>query len=223
MTHCAYRSRVRVGHQTATGPATPTRSHERWGRVEATRTALGEALVMHRRTRVRFPPPPPRGLRRLCGDPSQNDEPPRTGTSGAVLLSSGISRPDASGSRSPRDARGFRTPQSRGRLRRRGGLGVRVSYQEPPPPQPPPPSTSPGEDRRRVPVWGARALPAQPADLVVRTRGPLAVRVSLDVGVKPKVAPQGLPSHRPNLGVTDPAGKGATARRARRAPPVPRC
>src|SRR5688500_15344204 len=59
MTHCACRSRVRVGHQTATGPATPTRSHERWGRVEAPRTALGEALVMHRRTRVRFPPPPP--------------------------------------------------------------------------------------------------------------------------------------------------------------------
>jgi hypothetical protein len=41
----------------------------------------------------------------LCGDPSQNDEPPRTGTSGAVLLSSGISRPDVAGSRSPRDAR----------------------------------------------------------------------------------------------------------------------
>src|SRR4051794_7135454 len=58
MTHCAYRSRARVGHHTATGPATPTRSHERWGRVEATRTALGEALVMRRRTRVRFPPPP---------------------------------------------------------------------------------------------------------------------------------------------------------------------
>src|SRR5687767_9383852 len=68
MTHCAYRSRVRVGHQTATGPATPTRSHERWGRVEALRTALGEALVMHRRTRVRFPPPPPpRGLGEMPG------------------------------------------------------------------------------------------------------------------------------------------------------------
>jgi hypothetical protein len=59
MTHCARRSRARVGHQTATGPVTPTRSHERWGRAETARTALGEALVMHRRTRVRFPPPPP--------------------------------------------------------------------------------------------------------------------------------------------------------------------
>src|SRR4051812_45046181 len=67
MTHCAYRSRARVGHPTATGPATPTRSHERWGRVEATRTALGEALVMRRRTRVRFPPPPPQGLGEMPG------------------------------------------------------------------------------------------------------------------------------------------------------------
>src|SRR3954469_21455860 len=59
MTHCARRSRARVGHQTVTGPVTPTCLHDRWGRVEATRTALGEALVMRRRTRVRFPPPPP--------------------------------------------------------------------------------------------------------------------------------------------------------------------
>src|SRR3954452_17354568 len=67
MTHCAYRSRVRAGQPTATGPATPTRSHERWGRVEATRTALGEALIVLRRTRVRFPPPPPRGLGEMPG------------------------------------------------------------------------------------------------------------------------------------------------------------
>src|SRR4051794_36255456 len=59
MTHCTYRSRVRVGHQTATGPVTPTCSWDRWGRAETERTALGEALVMRRRTRVRFPPPPP--------------------------------------------------------------------------------------------------------------------------------------------------------------------
>jgi hypothetical protein len=48
-------------------------------------------------------PPPPRGVtggvRRLCGSPSQNDESPRAGRSGAVLLWSGISRPDAAGSR----------------------------------------------------------------------------------------------------------------------------
>src|SRR3954469_2869887 len=59
MTHCAYRSRVRVGHPSATGPVTSTCLHDRWGRAEATQTALGEALVIHRRTRVRFPPPPP--------------------------------------------------------------------------------------------------------------------------------------------------------------------
>src|SRR5215218_8026823 len=58
MTHRTHRLRVRAGHLTATGPVTPTRSHERWGRAEAARTALGEALVIHRRTRVRFPPPP---------------------------------------------------------------------------------------------------------------------------------------------------------------------
>src|SRR5215213_3937017 len=59
MTHCAYRSRVGVGHPTATGPVTSTCLHDRWGRAEATQTALGEALVLRRRTRVRFPPPPP--------------------------------------------------------------------------------------------------------------------------------------------------------------------
>src|SRR3954447_21395428 len=59
MTHCARRSRARAGHQTVTGPVTSTCLHDRWGRVEATQTALGEALVMRRRTRVRFPPPPP--------------------------------------------------------------------------------------------------------------------------------------------------------------------
>src|SRR3954471_24720764 len=67
MTHCTYRSRVRVGHQTATGPVTPTCSWDRWGRAETERTALGEALVMRRRTRVRFPPPPPRGLGEMPG------------------------------------------------------------------------------------------------------------------------------------------------------------
>jgi hypothetical protein len=61
MTHCACRSRARAGHQTVTGPVTSTCLHDRRGRAEATQTALGEALVMHRRTRVRFPPPPPRG------------------------------------------------------------------------------------------------------------------------------------------------------------------
>src|SRR4051812_33778552 len=66
MTHCTRRSRERAGHQTVTGPVTPTCLHDRWGRVEATRTALGEALVMRRRTRVRFPPPPP-----LCESPGR--------------------------------------------------------------------------------------------------------------------------------------------------------
>src|SRR3954447_18278292 len=59
MTHRACRSRARTGHLTATGPVTPTRSRDRWGRAETQRTALGEALVIRRRTRVRFPPPPP--------------------------------------------------------------------------------------------------------------------------------------------------------------------
>src|SRR3954454_13638870 len=62
MTHCTYRSRVRAGHQTVTGPVTPTCSWDRWGRAETQRTALGEALIVLRRTRVRFPPPPPRGV-----------------------------------------------------------------------------------------------------------------------------------------------------------------
>jgi hypothetical protein len=67
MTHCTCRSRARAGHQTVTGPVTPTCLHDRWGRVEATRTALGEALVMRRRTRVRFPPPPPGGPGEMPG------------------------------------------------------------------------------------------------------------------------------------------------------------
>src|SRR3954471_13734846 len=66
MTHCTLRSRERAGHQTVTGPVTPTCLHDRWGRVEATQSALGEALVMRRRTRVRFPPPPP-----LCESPGR--------------------------------------------------------------------------------------------------------------------------------------------------------
>src|SRR3954451_9159877 len=33
--------------------------HDRRGRVETRHTAPGEALVKRRRTRVRFPPPPP--------------------------------------------------------------------------------------------------------------------------------------------------------------------
>src|SRR5919112_1356136 len=58
MTHCTHRSRMRAGHLTATGPVTPTCSWDRWGRAETQRTALGEALIVLRRTRVRFPPPP---------------------------------------------------------------------------------------------------------------------------------------------------------------------
>src|SRR3954465_4549237 len=72
--------------------------------------------------------------------------------------------------------------------------GVTSSYQEPP-------RTSPGGDPRRVPERGAGAPPAPPADLVVHPRGLLAVRMSLDVGVKPEPAPQWLPSHEPTLGV----------------------
>jgi hypothetical protein len=81
MTHCAHRLRVRAGHLTATGPVTPACSHDRWGRAEAARTALGEALVMRRRTRVRFPPPPPRGSPRKAGFVSPNpviEEKPRS-------------------------------------------------------------------------------------------------------------------------------------------------
>src|SRR3954467_15789031 len=79
-----------------------------------------------------------------------------------------------------------------------------------------PPRTSPDEDPRRVPERGARALPAPPADLVVRTRGPLAVRASPDVGVKPESAPQWLPSHGPPLVAAAPAGRGV------RPAPLPR-
>src|SRR3954447_15932580 len=67
MTHRACRSRARTGHRTATGPVTPTCSWDRWGRAETERTALGEALVMRRRTRVRFPPPPLWGLGEMPG------------------------------------------------------------------------------------------------------------------------------------------------------------
>src|SRR3954464_6405543 len=83
--------------------------------------------------------------------------------------------------------------------------GVTSSYQEPP-------RTSPGGDPRRVPERGAGAPPAPPADLVVHPRGLLAVRMSLDVGVKPEPAPQWLPSHKPSLrgGVSD--RKGPTER-----------
>src|SRR4051812_28734410 len=81
MTHCTYRSRVRVGHQTATGPVTPTCSWDRWGRAETERTALGEALVMRRRTRVRFPPPPPPGSWRDAR-PTVGEEPVATAESG---------------------------------------------------------------------------------------------------------------------------------------------
>jgi hypothetical protein len=70
MTHCVRRSRAYVGHQTVTGPVTPTCLQDRWGRVEAVRTALGEALVMRRRTRVRFPPPPPLGVLATSRPPS---------------------------------------------------------------------------------------------------------------------------------------------------------
>ncbi len=129
-------------------------------------------------------------------------------------LSSGISPPDVAGSRRTRDAR-LRTPDRSAKSH----LAVRRSrrqrsYQKPLTPPLPPPRTSPGEDPRRLPERGARALPAPLADLVVRTQGPLAVRVSLDVGVKPEPAPQWLPIHGPTLGVADPAGKGSTARRA---------
>src|SRR3954452_11331432 len=72
MTHRACRSRARTGHLTATGPVTPTRSRDRWGRAETQRTALGEALVIRRRTRVRFPPPPPWVLPESLGSISRN-------------------------------------------------------------------------------------------------------------------------------------------------------
>src|SRR3954471_18104483 len=72
MTHRARRSRVRAGHRTATGPVTATRPCDRWGRAEAKRTALGEALGVRRRTRVRFPPPPLKGSPRKAGFVSPN-------------------------------------------------------------------------------------------------------------------------------------------------------
>ena len=134
-------------------------------------------------------------------------------------MSSGISPPDVAGSRRTPDAR-LRTPdrsaKSHPAVRRSRRQRL---YQEPLTPPLPPPRTSPGEDPRRVPERGARALPAPLADLVVRTQRPLAVRVSLDVGVKPEPAPQWLPIHGPTLGVADPTGKGSTARRARTSSP----
>src|ERR687894_17543 len=79
MTHRACRSRARAGHQTVTGPVTSTCSRDRWGRAETERTALGEALVMRRRTRVRFPPPPPRGPGEVPGPLlARSRVPPRT-------------------------------------------------------------------------------------------------------------------------------------------------
>src|SRR3954453_20284470 len=72
MTHRACRPRTRTGHLTAAGPVTRTRSRDRWGRVETERTALGEALVMRRRTQVRFPQPPRRGSPRKPGFVSPN-------------------------------------------------------------------------------------------------------------------------------------------------------
>jgi hypothetical protein len=90
MTHCAHRSRVRAGHQTVTGPVTSTCLHDRRGRVEATQSALGEALVMRRRTRVRFPPPPPRVLAK-CRDPvGEKPGPPRTAVAPASSCLGGL-------------------------------------------------------------------------------------------------------------------------------------
>src|SRR3954468_810471 len=96
MTHCAHRLRVRAGHLTATGPVTPTCSHDRWGRAEAARTALGEALDWRRRTRVRFPPPPPRGagekpatlVGEKAGGHCRQQWPPALRLSGSVQSSS---------------------------------------------------------------------------------------------------------------------------------------
>src|SRR4029453_9148721 len=90
MTHCTRRSRARAGHQTVTGPVTPTCLHDWWGRVEATQTALGEALVMRRRTRVRFPPPPPPplGCWRKSGTlVGEEPGPPRTAVAPAFVVS----------------------------------------------------------------------------------------------------------------------------------------
>src|SRR3954471_13144897 len=87
MTHCAHRLRVRAGHLTATGPVTPTCSHDRWGRAEAARTALGEALVMRRRTRVRFPPPPRRGAgEKPAPELAKRPGPPRTAVAPAFVV-----------------------------------------------------------------------------------------------------------------------------------------
>src|SRR6476659_2730774 len=106
MTHCVRRSRAFAGHRTVTGPVTPTCLHDRWGRVEAVQTALGEALVMRRRTRVRFPPPPPPLLctRAPVGSPPGalvRSGPDDGGESGSPH------RPDVAGSRSARDASAF--------------------------------------------------------------------------------------------------------------------
>lgn len=48
-----------MGHQTATGIVISACSRDREIRVEAQRTAHGEALLKRRRTRVRFPAAPP--------------------------------------------------------------------------------------------------------------------------------------------------------------------
>jgi hypothetical protein len=59
VTYRPRRSRAWTGQLTATGPVTPACVQDRWGRVAARHTAPGEALLRRRRTRVRFPPPPP--------------------------------------------------------------------------------------------------------------------------------------------------------------------
>src|SRR4051794_22076079 len=90
MTHCACRSRARAGHPTVTWPVTSTCLRDRWGRVEARQTALGEALVMRRRTRVRFPPPPPRGLGEMPGSSWRKPGPPRTAVAPASSCLGGL-------------------------------------------------------------------------------------------------------------------------------------
>src|SRR3954447_23042610 len=96
MTHCTRRSRARAGHQTVAGPVTSTCLRDRWGRVEARQTALGEALVMRRRTRVRFPPPPPtqptQGCWRKAG-PLVGEKAGATADSGGPGLAAFASRP----------------------------------------------------------------------------------------------------------------------------------
>src|SRR5205807_1578421 len=91
-----------------TGPVTPTRSRDRWGRVETQRAALGEALARRRRTRVRFPAPPLQDHRRRnrkVAPPLSSSGQHATSTRGAIEVPNRALSPVKPGAPIPQIAR----------------------------------------------------------------------------------------------------------------------